>query len=289
MTTERRQHGNMRSQKKAIPLTANRSNTDKHPRVATLRDTGAYSTRNASKGAMIDETGKVFGALADGITVEEVREAVLTGTLLPHASRTNREAVWDRIHYRYLTHRIPWILSALTDAYQQGMRSPEFVSLCYLHYALRDRLTLDFVTEALWHKGYHSHPLVRRNDVLDLLDQRVAEHPETQRWADTSRVKVAGSILTALRDFGLLEGKQKKYLVRPILPVGTAAHLLRILTAEGRRGREVIDEPTWRLFMLNDEGVAAALSKLPQEAGVHFEKVGVTVVLQTPPEWEDQA
>jgi hypothetical protein len=116
--------------KKPVLVTANRLNEAEHSRMATLRDTGPYSTRNTSKGAMIEETGRVFGALTDGMTVDEVREAVLTGTLLPHASRTNRAAVRDRIHYRYLTHRVSWILSSLTDAYRRGPRSPEFVSLC---------------------------------------------------------------------------------------------------------------------------------------------------------------
>ena len=75
-----------------------------------------------------------------------------------------------------------------------------------------------------------------RNDVLDLLDQKAEEHPAIQRWAETSRVKLAGNILTALRDFGALEGTQKIYLVRPSLPLSTAEHLLRILTVEGCRG-----------------------------------------------------
>jgi len=163
-----------------------------------------------------------------------------------------------------------------------------FISLAYLHYVLRDRLTFDFVTEALWHKGYQARPLVPRNDVLDLLDQKASEHPETQRWAETSRVKLAGSILTALRDFGLLEGMQKKYLVRFSLPLSTAEQLARIFTVEGRRGREVIEDPTWRLFMLNDRDVAVTLSKLSREGNVDFEKAGMTVVLQTSPESEEK-
>ena len=110
-------------------------------------------------------------------------------------------------------------ISALVEALEHGAHGPEFVSLLYLHYALRDRLTYDFVTEVLWHKGYQSRPLVSRNEVLDLLDAKAPEHPEIERWTETSRVKLAGNMLSALRDFRVLEGIQKKFLVRPGLPL----------------------------------------------------------------------
>ena len=253
-----------------------------------IRDTGPYSTRNTAKGALIAETGFVFAAIRDGMTVEQVREEVLDGALLPQRTRNSRKGIWDRIHYRYLTHRIEWVVSSFVDALDEGSHGDEFISLAYLHYALRDRVTFDFVTDALWHKGYQTRPLVPRNDVLDLLDQKASQHPEIQRWTETSRVKLAGNILTALRDFGVLEGTQKKFLVRPSLPLTTAEHILRILIVEGRRGREVVEDPTWRLFMLTEQDVSATLAKLSREGNVHFEKVGMTVVLQTPPEWEEE-
>ena len=259
------------------------------PNTATIRDTGPYSTRNTAKGAVIAEAGHVFAAIRSGMTVEQVRDEVLEGALLPQRSRNSRKGIWDRIHYRYLTHRIDWVIAAFVDALDNGSHSQEFISLCYLYYALRDGLTFDFVTETLWQKGYQTRPLVPRNDVLDLLDQKASEHPEIQRWTETSRVKLAGNILTALRDFGVLEGKQKKFLVRPSLPLTTAKHVLRILTVEGRCGREVLEDSTWRLFMLTEQDVAATLAKLSREGNIHFEKVGMTVVLQTPPEWEEKS
>jgi len=252
-----------------------------------IRDLGPYSARNTSKGALVFEAGQIFGALAGGRTVIETRDDVLAGRLLSQRSRNTRKSIWTRLHYRYLTHRTDWIITAFVEALDVGVQSRRFLTLLYLHYALRDRLTHDFVTEVLWHKGYHSRPRVSRNDVLDLLDRKAENHPEIRRWSETSRVKLAGSVLTALRDFGVLEGIQKKFLVRPTLPILTAKHLLRILIAEGNRGREVLENPTWRLFMLTEQEVAKTLAELAQESDVHFEKVGTTVVLQTPIEWEN--
>lgn len=252
-----------------------------------IRDAGPYSTRNTAKGALVTEAGQVVAALARGMSIDQVRDAVLSGTLLAQRSVNSRKGIWDRIHYRYLTHRIDWVIASLIDALEHGAHSAEFISLLYLHYALRDRLTHDFVTEVLWHKDCQNRPLVTRNAVLDFLDHQAPEHPEIERWTETSRVKLAGNMLTALRDFGVLEGIQKKFLVRPGLPLSTAKHLLRILVAEGNRGREVLENATWRLFMLTEQQVAAALANLAREGDIHFEKVGTSVVLQTPNHWED--
>ena len=112
--------------------------------------------------------------------------------------------------------------------------------------------------------------------------------PQIERWTESTRIKLAGSILTALRDFGVLEGQQKKFLVRPSLPLSTAEALLRMLVAEGCRGRQVLQDPAWRLFLLTEPEVAQSLAKFAQQGTIRFEKAGATVVLETPKEWENQ-
>jgi hypothetical protein len=253
-----------------------------------IRDNGLYSARNSSKGALIDEASRVFAALACGQSVETVRDQVLRGNLLTQRSRENRERIWTSIQQRYLVPMTPWLTSLLAETSASGPHSREFVSLLYLLYALRDRLTFDFVTSVLWAKGHEAHPVISRNEVLDLLKQTAGRQPQIDRWTESTRIKLAGSILTALRDFGVLEGKQKKVLARPSLPLATAETLLRVLTVEGCRGRQVIQNSTWRLFLLTEREVAATLGKLAQQGRIRFEKAGTTVVLETPAEWEGQ-
>jgi hypothetical protein len=145
------------------------------------RDTGPYSARNSSKGALIDEAGRVFMALARGNSLETVRDQVLQGGLLPQRSRENRERIWTSIHTRYLIPSAPWLTARLAEASTEGPHSQEFVSLLYLLYALRDRLTFDFVTGVLWPKGHRDRPVVSRNHVLDLLKQAADQQPQIDR------------------------------------------------------------------------------------------------------------
>jgi hypothetical protein len=158
--------------------------------------------------------------------------------------------------------------------------------LLYLLYALRDRLTFDFVSNVLWARCHEARPVISRNEILDFLKQAAGRQLQIERWTESTRIKLAGSILTALRDFGVLEGQQKKVLIRPFLPLSTAEALLRVLTVEGCRGRQAIQDATWRLFLLTERDVASTLAKLAQLGRIRFEKTGTTVVLETPAEWQ---
>lgn len=253
----------------------------------SIRDTGPYSARNSSKGALLAESAQIFDALARGVPKPELRPLALSGKLLPQGAHSNRERIFDTLSHRYLSHGIPWILADLTEAVRGGPRSSEFVSLLYLHYALRDHLTFDFVTDVLWARRQQGKLLVGREDLLALLESAAQTQPQISRWAESSRRYLAGSILTALRDFGLLQGIQKKRLSELALPLplGTAEHLLRLMHMEGLRGREVLQDPAWRLFMLGEPDVVHILSRLAQARRIGFERSGTTVILHFPDSW----
>jgi len=249
-----------------------------------FRDTGPYSARNSSKGALIAEAGRIVAGLSSGLGIGDLRTRALNGEILPQRARSTRERIWDALHYLYLS-QPAWGLADLQTAYAIGPQSREFVSLLYLHYALRDHLAYDFVTEVLWVKWGQQQRAVSPQDVLFLLDQAAEGQPQIQRWSASTRAKLATTIPTALRDLGVLEGVQKKSLVRPALPLSTAEHLLRILITEGLRGIEVLRDATWRLFFCQENDVAGLLARLAQERRIRFERVGTTVVLDTPTEW----
>jgi hypothetical protein len=251
----------------------------------SIRDSGPYSARNSSKGALLGEAAAVLGALASGVPKADLRSLALSGKLLPQRSFSNRERIFDTLSHRYMSYATPWMLNAYKAAAVQGPRSAEYVSLLYLHYALRDHLTFDFVTAVLWKQKLDGKLPVQREALLALLDSASSVQPQIARWSESSRRKLAGSILTALRDFGALQGTQRKRLASPPLPLPTAEHLLRLLYVEGKRGREVLQDSAWRLFMLAEPDVVHVLSRLAQERRIGFERAGSTVVLLFPEDW----
>lgn len=250
-----------------------------------IRDLGQYSSRNASKGALLEETSRVISALASGLSLDEVRKEALEGTLLQKSTLTNRRTVWRRIHFRLFTHGVDWVINDLVDAYGYGPYSSEFISIIYLQYCLRDHLAFDFASKVIWNRYLEDRLLISRHDILSFLDEASYEQPAIMDWSDTTRRKVATSTLTAFRDFGLLRGTQKKYITQPPLPLFTAQHLLRILVSEGVKGVDVINNKTWRLFLRSPGEVSNSLVELGRENRIHYERTGSTVVLETPVEW----
>ena len=145
------------------------------------------------------------------------------------------------------------------------------------------------VTGPLWARWCEGQRNVDRDDLLAFFDQAAEDQPQIARWTEPTRKRLAGDILSCLRDLGLLEGTQRKRIIRPQLPLSTAEHLLRVLVAEGKRGAEILTEPTWRIFLCTPGDVADVLTRLSHTRRIGFERSGSHVVLHIPEAWETAA
>jgi len=251
-----------------------------------VRNSGTYSARNTSKGDIVHSAYCVFTALGDGASLDDVRSRFLDGSLIHLSSRNSRLRTWGTLQHYFIAHGIQWIWDDLIEASGKGEHSQEFLSLLYLHFALGDRLTYDFVTRVVWSRWNDHSGRVSSEDIVFILDQASETQQQIRQWTEQSRIKLSRSILAALRDFGILEGVREKRIVKPALPLSTVRHILRILTAEGVRGLDILRDDTWRLFLCREHEVADALARLAQERVIRYERTGSTVVLQIPPEWE---
>jgi len=241
------------------------------------------SARNSSKGALIREAHQIFRALASGMLVEDLRRASLTGRLLRQSARETRRRIWDALHWRYFAWNPPrWVLVDLMEAAKEDVTDRRFVGLAYLHYARRDRLTFDFVTDRLWTLWKSKTYDVRRDNVLDFLADYKSRDAAVQRWRESTRKKLAGNVLSALGDFGLLTGVQRKSLQRPVVGPEIALHLCRLLDGEGLRGRALLEARDWRLFLWEPHDTSLALAQLAQRGEIRFERSGRTIVLEVP-------
>lgn len=246
----------------------------------SVRDKSPLSARNSSKGALIKEIYTVFQAVSKGLSVENLRQIVLEGRLILHSAYETRRSIWNHIHRRYFTFDNEWIVQGLAEASGEGMNSESFLSLAYLYYVLRDRLTFDFVVGPLWDRWKKRMVTVDRGDFLSFLDKESVDNPVIDRWYDSTKKKLASNTLSALRDFGVLKGVIKKKIQRPTIAPETAFHLLSILMAEGLRGQSIIAAPDWRMFLWDEADIANALNGLSFRRWTRFEKTGRTVILE---------
>lgn len=225
----------------------------------------------------------MFREMAKGATLAEVRSACLYGGLLRQAAHASREKIWNGLFWRYFMWKPPqWVLADLAEAAQSEPTDWRFVGLLYVHYARRDRLAYDFVTESLWTRWKNRQLDVRPNEVLDFLANHPIHSEQAARWTDAGRRKLVRNMLSSLRDFGLLHGSRRKTLQRPVVVPEVALHLVRLLYGEGLRGRAVLEANDWRLFLWGLEDAARALGHLAQHGELRFERSGRTVILEIP-------
>jgi len=108
------------------------SKSSEDRRSRKIRDDGPYSARNSSKGALIDEAGRVFTAIQNGLSVDEVREQAINGVLLSQRSSQNRKRIWTSIQQRYLVSDFAWLTSLVAEKCSESPHGQTFVSLLYL-------------------------------------------------------------------------------------------------------------------------------------------------------------
>jgi hypothetical protein len=116
---------------------------------------------------------------------------------------------------------------------------------------------------------------VDKSLVQQYLDQIAAEHPEVTEWAPQTREKIVSNILTILRDFGLLEGVQRKEFTRLYVPLAAFVYALYRLTERGvNTPTEVLEAQDWRLFLLLQDEVLGLLEEASAAGHCTFKHQG---------------
>jgi hypothetical protein len=245
----------------------------------TIRDIAEPSSRGTAKGGLIKETCSVFAAIQDGLTLANVRSAILDGRLFQKTSVETRRSIWMALRHRYFSVD-PVVARSLAAASRSGPDSIEFRSLAYLYYALRDRVVFEFVTGPIWHRWRSGSTTIDSAEFSTFEDALAADHANVKRWRESTRIRLGQNVLTALREFGLLKGIQRKTIQQPGVALETLFHLLSILWAEGAQGAAIISAPDWRLFLLSETQVADYLAQMARMGWIRFERSGRVVILE---------
>jgi hypothetical protein len=225
------------------------------------RATGAYLPTNASKTGLLDETRLFLLSLDRLKDIGAARQALVDGEL-PQRSRETRETIVGIIQQRLTRWSPPmWVYQDLI-AFAQDTHQPSLQAALLVHVVRQDALLYDFVQQEVktrWESG--DHTLIRA-DVQRFLDNALPAHPEIDAWSRVTREKLAGNMLSILRDHGLLRGREKKQIVEPLVPESVAEHLIRLLREEGIDEGVLATHPDWCIWLWNSQRVRQALRSI---------------------------
>jgi hypothetical protein len=245
-----------------------------------IRQHDHYSLRNTIRAGCIQECWLFFDEMTKGVGSEELRRSLADGRILSHYAYSTRMALWKIFRTRYLNIPDSWILSEIIASTHYGPQSPEFISLLYLYFILRDKLAFDFVTHSVWEKWKTHHLAIGSSDSEAFYTRLSLQDSSLLRITAASKGKLNRNLISTLQDFGLIFGTKHRVISPPPVAARTAFHLLRLLSEEGRSGKEILTANDWRIFLWDEQDVSLMLNKLSRKNWIKYEKSGNIVLIE---------
>jgi hypothetical protein len=202
--------------------------------------------------------------------------------VLAKTSRSRAGAILAIFRQRYLTEEA--VTKALVTLVQKKFPSAALKWLLYFHSARADRLLHDAVTEILVPRQARGLLDVNVQDFRQSLAQWVNEGKTTEHWSEPTITRIAQGLLSALRDFGVLQGAAKKKLASIYLPIESFAYIVFYLKQHQPSGAKLIESPDWNLFFLQREGVERFLFEAHQRGLLEYHVAGSVTRMTFPAE-----
>ena len=247
-----------------------------------LSSLALYSSKIIKAGALIGDTKTLLSHWDVDAPVRENIKRLQRDNVFGKASRSRVEDILAIFRKRYLTEKS--VTKALVSLVRQKLPSPALERLFYFHSARADRLLYDTVTEIL-------SPL-RANGLIDInvghlqrsLTQWVDEGKTTGHWSRPTITRIAQGLLSALRDFGVLQGSVTKKIAPAYFPIEAFAYVVFYLKQHQPSGAQLIGLPDWKLFFLGKESVERFLFEAHQRELLEYHVAGSVTRLTFPAE-----
>lgn len=241
-----------------------------------------YVTRNSSKGALLSEANTLFSYLAKKTSLDSARQAVIQNNIFVKRTSQTRKRCWEILHSRYfpqtqdLGHHpiIALFQSQASEAVKQGV-------LCY-HYLISDLFAYEATLELIngsYHRGLTN---IAPRDVHEFLESKTKTHPEINAWSPQTRSSLVSHYLSAIRDFGILEGKVRKRIRRPTVEEGLFLYIVTFLRDCGKHPRDILGSDDFRIFMLSQQEVESKMVEAHRRGHINFRKSGHVISLELP-------
>ncbi|MEJ7816367.1 MAG: BrxA family protein [Rubrobacter sp.] len=239
-----------------------------------------YTSRIIKAGALLADTKLLLENWDQGADVQANLDRARQENLFGKASRSRIEDILLVFRQRYL--KDPEILKALVALVRDGMPAESLDRVLYFQAAKFDRLLHDLVTEVLVEWSARSDHEVRPWEVQNWVEEQVEAGRTERPWSPAVQRRVVQGLLSALRDFGILEGNVKKRVAYPSLPPDAFAFVAFQLHREGRSGKALLHDPEWRLFLLPEGTVERFFLEAHQEGLLQYYAAGPVVRIDFP-------
>jgi hypothetical protein len=217
-----------------------------------LRSSSPYSSRIIKAGALIGDTKTLLSHWDVDASVEENINRVRRDNVFGKASRSRVEDILAIFRQRYLAEKS--VTKALVTLVRRKFPTAALERLFYFHSARADQLLHDAVTEILVPMRTRGLVDINAQEFQRSLAKWVDEGMTTGHWSKPTITRIAQGLLSALRDFGILQGAVNKKIAPAYFPVESFAYLVFYLKRHQPSGAKLIELSDWKLFFLSRKG-----------------------------------
>lgn len=239
-----------------------------------------YTSKIIKAGALLADTKTMLYEWHLKASVDENILRMRTENAFGKPSRSRVEDILAIFRQRYLAEEC--VTKALVSLARGKFLAAALERIFYFHSARADQLLHDAVTEIL--VPMHERGLVDINvqEFQRSLAKWVAEGKTTGHWSEPTITRIAQGLLSALRDFGVLQGAVNKTISPSFLPTEAFAYIVFYLKQHQPSGAKLLELPDWKLFFLSREGVERFLFEAHQRGLLEYHVAGSVTRLTFP-------
>ncbi len=239
-----------------------------------------YTTKIIKAGALLSDTRTLLSQWDSSQPVRDNLRRFREENVFGKASRSRVEDILKIFRQRYLKEEE--VTKALVVLVQKRFPTASLDRILYFHAAKADPLLYDAVTDILLPRKGQGITDVDAVDLQHELSKWVAAGRTTSQWSEPTTRRVAQGLLSALRDFGVLQGAVNKQIAPAYLPTESFAYITYYLKQHQPSGAKLLDLPDWKLFFLPHEGVERFLFEAHQKGLLEYHAAGTVTRLTFP-------
>jgi hypothetical protein len=231
-----------------------------------------YSSKIIKAGALIADTKTLLSNWDLNASVEKNISRVQRENIFGKASRSRVEAILAIFRQRYLAEEA--VTKSLVTLVRKKFPTAALDRLLYFHSARADRLLRDAVIQILVPMQERGLVHLNTHNFQQCLAEWVHEGKTTAHWSEPTITRIAQGLLSALRDFGVLQGAVNKGIAPAYLPIEAFAYVVFYLKQHQPSGSKLIELPEWKLFFLQKDGVERSLFEAHQRNLLEYHVAG---------------
>ena len=186
----------------------------------------------------------------------EFRKRTVEWNLLGKTSRSRAADLMSAVFLRrYVANSSGRPARLLRQLAMGGVSRDALDRILYYHSALAEHLLYRCATDLLYDHRTRGIEHLSKRDVLRYLRRLEEQGSFVQAYSESVSDKLARSLLTALRDFRVLDGGVKKRLAPIQVPAEVVGYVTYALREEVESAKRIVEHTDWRLYLLHPREV----------------------------------